>query len=126
MELRASAFRISLLPGSRRQPQRAGDRETGNDALRLGRRRAAKPRAIADGIDVGDAGQAIAVPLRDEMAPRRIEAMPTAQRPQELVRRHEAIADADGVDLVLPAGGTGTGGPRHYLRAQALVRPFDS
>jgi hypothetical protein len=36
-------------------------------------------------MDVGDAGQAVAVPLGDEMTAIGIEGMPTAERAQNLV-----------------------------------------
>ena len=52
----AGPSRLAPPIAGRRQAEGASDRVAGDDALRLGRRCAAEPGAIADGIDMVDAG----------------------------------------------------------------------
>ncbi len=60
---------------------------------------AAEPRAVAEREDFRDAGLAALRASGHEMAAPRIEIVRRAERPQHLVGRLKAVAEADGVDL---------------------------
>ena len=61
--------------------------------------RAAKAGAVAQCVDAGHIGQSVRVAARHQLAPDRVEIMPATQRPQQFVRRLEAIAETKRVDL---------------------------
>ena len=92
----------ALWPYPRRDlvPEIGGRRSSGHRPFGERCPRTAEARAVADGKDGADARPAVLVTLRHEMTAGRIELVPRVERSEKLVRRLEAVTEADRVHLV--------------------------